>query len=194
MFSISTWASSWENVSSWVCDQVRLNRPAQLQKLAWGLKFWLQKLETLHYLRNEQQRRWLDCAGWSAPLLFAYDIRHVFSWPGSRVYNLLCFTLAQLSRLITKKKKMTVRQAKTKISLGIRPVWSESSLCAQWVAKDPSFLHAGSEDSDHTGRMPRLIWVFAGSTCYFVGFVMRRLNWPDANWTIIPRLFKISAK
>ena len=23
------------------------------------------------------------CAGWSAPLLFAYDTRHVFSWPGS---------------------------------------------------------------------------------------------------------------
>ena len=32
--------------------------------------------------------------------------------------------------------------------------------CAQWVAKDPSFLHADSEDSDqtgHPGRMPRLI-------------------------------------
>ena len=36
-------------------------------------------------------------------------------------------------------------------------VWSESSLCAQWVAKDLSFLHADSEDSDLTGRMPRLI-------------------------------------
>ena len=54
---------------------------------------------------------------------------------------------------------MTVRPAKTPISLGIRPVWSESSLCAQWVAKEPSFLHADSEDSDQTGRMPRLIWV-----------------------------------
>ena len=60
---------------------------------------------------------------------------------------------------------------RTQISLGIRPVWTESSLCAQWVAKDPSFLHADSEDSDQTGRMPRLIWVFAGRTCHFVGFV-----------------------
>ena len=65
--------------------------------------------------------------------------------------------------------KMTVRPAKTQISLGIHPVWAESSLCAQWVAKDPSFLHADSkdpdqtsEDSDQTGRMSRLIWVFAG--------------------------------
>ena len=60
-----------------------------------------------------------------------------------------------------KTNKGTVRPAKIQISLGIRPVWSESSLCAQWVAKDPRFLLADSEDSDQTGRMPRLIWVFA---------------------------------
>ena len=63
-----------------------------------------------------------------------------------------------------KTNKVTVRPAKTQISLGIRLVWSESSLCAQWVAKDPSFLHADHEDSDQTGRMPRLIWVFVGRT------------------------------
>ena len=62
----------------------------------------------------------------------------------------------------------------------LRSAWSsaqsdQSSLCGQWVAKDPSFLHADREDSDQTGRMPRLIWVFAGCTCHFVGFVMRRL-------------------
>ena len=45
-----------------------------------------------------------------------------------------------------KTNKVTVRPAKTQISLGIRPVWSESSLCAQWVAMDPSFLHVDSED------------------------------------------------
>ena len=59
-----------------------------------------------------------------------------------------------------KTNKVTVRPPKTQISLGIRPVWSESSLCGQWVAKDPWFLHADSEDSD----LARLIWVFAGRT------------------------------
>ena len=63
------------------------------------------------------------------------------------------------------QQSVAVRPAKTQISLGICPVWSQSSLCAQWVAKDPSFLHADSKDSDQTGRMPRLIWVFAGHTC-----------------------------
>ena len=57
--------------------------------------------------------------------------------------------------------------AKTQISLGILPVCSESSLCAQWVAKGPSFHHEESEDSDQTERMPRLIWVFAGRTSHF---------------------------
>ena len=78
------------------------------------------------------------------------------------------------SHLMTRPTNWPVRPAKTQISLGIRPVWSESSLCAEWVAKDPSFHHADSEDSDQTWQMPRLIWVFAGRTCHFVGFVMRR--------------------
>ena len=43
---------------------------------------------------------------------------------------------------------MAVRPAKAQISLCIRPFSSESSLCAQRVAMDPSFLHADSEDSD----------------------------------------------
>ena len=76
----------------------------------------------------------------------------------------------------SKPTEWHVRPAKTQISLGIHPAWSESSLCAQWVAKDPSFLHADSEDSDQTGRMPRNFWIFAGRTCHFVGFVMRRLS------------------
>ena len=46
----------------------------------------------------------------------------------------------------------------------------QSSMCTQWVAKDPSFLHADSEDFDQTGQMPRVIWVFAGHTDHFLGF------------------------
>ena len=118
------------------------------------------------------------CCSWIPRLLHVYSKEQTWrvrelnpeascatSWP----------TKAQMSRLMTKPTKWHVCLAKTQISLGIRPVWPESSLCAQLVAKDPSFLHADSEDSDQTGRMPRLIWVFAGRICHFVGFVMRRL-------------------
>ena len=53
-----------------------------------------------------------------------------------------------MSQRMMKPTKWHMRPAKTQISLGIRPVWSESLLCAQLVAKDPSFPHADSEDSD----------------------------------------------
>ena len=67
--------------------------------------------------------------------------------------------------------KPAVCPAKTQIS--IRRVWSESLLWAQWISKVPSFLHADSEYSDQTGRMPRLIrWAHT----HFVGFVMLRLK------------------
>ena len=73
---------------------------------------------------------------------------------------------------MTKSTKWHVRPAKTQISLGICPVWSESSLCAQRVAKDPRFLHVDSEDSD---LCP--VWSeFAGRTGHTVCFVMRQLK------------------
>ena len=44
----------------------------------------------------------------------------------------------------------------------LRSAWAsaqsdQSFRCALMIAKDPSFLHADSEDSVQTGRMPRLI-------------------------------------
>ena len=62
----------------------------------------------------------------------------------------------------------------------LRSAWASAqsdhtSLCTQWVAKDKSFLHAHSENSDQTGQMSTLIRVFAGCTGNFVGFVMLRL-------------------
>ena len=75
---------------------------------------------------------------------------------------------------MTKPTKWHVRLAKTQISLGVRPVWSVFSVRMKkaWVLSYPL---GHSKDADQTGWMPRLIWVFAGSTCHFVGFVMRRL-------------------
>ena len=56
-----------------------------------------------------------------------------------------------------KTNKMSVHPAKTQISS------DQSFLCAQWVAKVPSFLHADREDSDQTWRMPRLIESLLGA-------------------------------
>ena len=63
---------------------------------------------------------------------------------------------------MTQPTKWTVRTTKT-----------HSSLCVQWVAKDPWFLHADSKDPDQTGKISgQTDLVFAGHTGHFVGFVM----------------------
>ena len=67
-----------------------------------------------------------------------------------------------------KTNKMSERPAKTQISLGIRPVWSESSLSA-WRNLGSLATHwAHSEDSDHTQADLSLRWAHT----HFVGFVM----------------------
>ena len=72
---------------------------------------------------------------------------------------------------------MSVRPVKTQIILGIHPVWSESSLSA-WRKLGSLATHwAHSEDFDQTGRMPRLIWVFAGRTA-----TLLVLSWGGSNY------------
>ena len=44
------------------------NQPAQLQRLASILKFWLHQVEVFYYLGSDQQRRWSDCADAQADL------------------------------------------------------------------------------------------------------------------------------
>ena len=72
-----------------------------------------------------------------------------------------CVNYWHMSRLSTKPTKWVCAERRLR-SAGHPPSLIRVFACAQWVAKDPSFLHTDSEDSDQTGRMPRLIWVFAG--------------------------------
>ena len=67
----------------------------------------------------------------------------------------------QISRLMTKPTKWHVHQPSLIRGFAV-------SMKKAWVL---SYQLSASEDSDQNGRMPRLIWVFAGRTCYFVGFV-----------------------
>ena len=79
-----------------------------------------------------------------------------------------------LSHLMTKPTKWHVCPAKTQISLGMRPVWSETSLSA-WRKLGSLATHwAHSEDwSDWADAQTDLSLHWAHS--HFVGFVMRRL-------------------
>ena len=66
-----------------------------------------------------------------------------------------------------------MRRAQTQISLGNRPVRSESSLRALRVAKGLSYLHADGQDSDQTAQADlSLRWTHN----HIAGFVMSRLK------------------
>ena len=110
------------------------------------------------------------CILWDVCVLsFIYWSRVIRHW-----YSIVRLVIGQTHG---KTNIMTVRPAKTQISLGIRPVWAESSLSAWRKLGSLATYGAHSEDSDQTRRVPRLNWVFAGRTCHFVGFVMSRLIW-----------------
>ena len=124
-------------------------------KKAWALSyqlsahgyqcFFMQTAKTLIRLGG--------CPDWSDSLLGADSLCWLTKptkWVCAQ-RTLRVFAGRTLTLLADKTKKMSVRPAKTQISLGIHPVWLESSLCAQLVAKGPRFLHTDS-------------WVFAGRT------------------------------
>ena len=55
---------------------------------------------------------------------------------------------------------------------------SDQSLpCPHEESLGPQLPIKRTAKTDQTGRMPRLIRVFAWRTCHFVGFVMRRLTY-----------------
>ena len=91
------WATSRENVSSGIFNQVRFKPACSATETARLLKLWTEQVYIPYYLSSEQQRclsdcvdaqadlvliRLFGCAGWSAPLLFAYAIKHIFAWLG----------------------------------------------------------------------------------------------------------------
>ena len=88
----------------------------------------------------------------------------IFQWMYLKIYGRL------FNRLImVQLKGIIIMCVKQRL---IRSAWAsaesdESSMCAQWIAKNQSFLHVDSEDSDQTGRMPRPTRVFAGRTSVF---------------------------
>ena len=73
-------------------------------------------------------------------------------WPHHEAYTNRIITLTVYEPWHDKTNKMSVRPAKTQISLDIHSVWSESSLSA-WRNLGSLATHwADSEDSDQTGH------------------------------------------
>ena len=86
----SSWATTWQNVSLGVSDRAKLKPACTATEASYSNE--ISAIESRDIILSKQRTtkaliRLRRCAGWSAPLLFAYDIRHIFSWPGSFVLN-----------------------------------------------------------------------------------------------------------
>ena len=146
------WATSWENLSSGLATRLD-HRPAQLHRQVRILKFFM------YYAISVSRQRTI--------------ILHVF----------VCWPAPLLEPPHDKTNKVACAPSKDSDQTG-RILWSawafaqsdQSSLSAWRKLWSLATYWVHSEDSDQTGRMPKLIRVFAGRTCHFVGFVMRRLN------------------
>ena len=94
------------------------------------------------------------------------------------LYTFLCMTQeVKLSRLMTKPTKWHVCPAKRFRSAWASAQSDQSLRCLHEETLGPWLPIERTAKTDQTGQMPRLIWVFAGCTCYFVVFITRRLNW-----------------
>ena len=146
------------------------SQPAHARNLSRVFVVRMKKLCILGYPKIRSVKiliRMRECAGWSESSLYAHFQRYVFWCYVSYIYNWASAW----------QNQQNVRPAKIQISLGIRPAWSLSSLSAWGKLGSLATYWVHSEDSDQTGRMPRLICVFARRTCYFVGVAMRWLNY-----------------
>ena len=132
------------------------------------------------------------CAGLPETSLVAYMISTIISWAEHfKFFGILwqshenVWVTVPPAATITSEEKLSHDMTKptkwesTKQRLGSAWVSAQSDqslLCTEWVAKDPSFLHVDSKDSDQTGQMPRLIWVFAGCTTILLVLSCRGSN------------------
>ena len=128
----------------------------------------MRRMKTLIRLRR--------CADWFESL-WGHARRCVFWRCGLYVpyyerQNRMIYELAH-----DKTNKMACAPSEDSDQPGHPPVWSESSQSARRKLGPLATHWANSKDSGQTGRMPRLICVFAGRTFHLVGFVVRWLIW-----------------
>ena len=96
---------------------------------------------------------WMQGLPWDYPTPFTQSSRQASSWA--------FFTKRSSAKENAEFQDLSHDMTRPTKWVCIRPVWSESSLSA-WRNLGSLATHWGhSEDSDQTGWMPRLIWVFA---------------------------------
>ena len=103
----------------------------------------------------------------------------VCPWPAA--YTLIKSWRSEVEEILLNLQQMTIVMRSSCLHQNFCPNGLSApaqGLCLNFfssiIAESLATYWAHSEDSDQTGRMPRLTWVFAGRTGHFGGFVVRR--------------------
>ena len=98
---------------------------------------------------------------------------HYSNWDISQKTLVAQLVFLQMSRDMTKLTKSVCTQPR------LRSDWASESSMSAWRKLGSLATHwVHSEDSDQTGQMPRLIWVFAGRTLTLLVLSCRSSNAP----------------
>ena len=79
------------------------------------------------------------------PIIIYVDFISKTHVPSLLIHTYLMLSSFHPTRPYIGNSNKVIWAAAGKTKWSVHPVWSESSLCAQWVAKDPGFFHADSE-------------------------------------------------
>ena len=129
--------------------QVIISHPVQLLALSWI--YYTQLMGPLRGFREHGDKGIFFKGTWELRSEKWGEKGHKDNFGEQGTYEMTILILGdrgtkQMSRSMTQQTKLLMRTAKMQISLGTRPSWSESSLCAKWGATDPRFPYAGNED------------------------------------------------
>ena len=170
------WATSWENLFLPYANNKGADQPVHVHSLisAFVVPCLDRSYTSICYSRNFKTLA--SSAGWFESYLVSHP-EDRFSRGSSKKQLKVSVKQTKknyLSHHMSKQTKWPMRPAKTQISLGICPVWSQSSLSA-WKNLGILATHwAHSKQSDQTGRISGWSESSLGAH-HFVGFVMQWL-------------------
>ena len=92
-YSVNKWASSWENVSSWVSDQVRLKLACSATEASMKVDILVTETRDITLSRQRATKMLIRCvdAQTDLHLCCSHMTWHIFSWPGSLIFSCLSF-------------------------------------------------------------------------------------------------------
>ena len=172
------WAASWQNQQNDIAPSEGSDQPGHPPHLlrVFAVRWVAKDPRSLH----ADSEDWSDWADAQAYLSLRWAHTHFVGFVMSRLRFPSPVTVSKwrFSKLMARQTiKMTCGPSEDS-----DPPGHPSSLIRLFAVRLKKhwaldYPWAQNEDIDQTGRLPRLIWVFAARTCHFVGFVMRRLSW-----------------